>query len=342
VDVGGIRADYPPDSDPAQLEASYLAKERRRTAYVAATRARDLLIIPVTAPKGINADLAAMSAGMPAPREDAQDAERSGPAGRELLAEWVEGAQPPEWASGLEPVPQAEPPRAHPEEDGASQRWRSALADAQRPRLVPISVTRAAHTPKGPPGARGQRGALAAQEGDAGAGGDDGGGPRRPGRFGPAFGSAVHRALRLCLEPPGVAARAAVELAASEVGLAAHLDEAEADVARTLGTLAALGIPASGQLRLEYPVAGARGDEELLSGFCDLVHVDETQVTVLDFKTDGPPVGAVDAACPDYVAQVRLYAKLLVEAGVAKPGRIRAGLLFTAREGVAWVDGAVP
>jgi ATP-dependent helicase/nuclease subunit A len=41
---------------------------------------------------------------------------------------------------------------------------------------------------------------------------------------------------------------------------------------------------------------------------------------------------------PDYVEQVRTYARMLVELGVAAEGKVRPGLLFTADGVVRWVS----
>ncbi len=57
-----------------------------------------------------------------------------------------------------------------------------------------------------------------------------------------------------------------------------------------------------------------------------------------DFKTDAPPAGPVEAAYPEYVAQVRLYGGLLESAGVVGPRRLRLGLVFTGAAGVRWLD----
>ncbi len=47
LDLDGIEWEEPEDADVAGRELKYLDAERRRLVYVAATRARDLLVLPV-------------------------------------------------------------------------------------------------------------------------------------------------------------------------------------------------------------------------------------------------------------------------------------------------------
>jgi ATP-dependent exoDNAse (exonuclease V) beta subunit len=93
---------------------------------------------------------------------------------------------------------------------------------------------------------------------------------------------------------------------------------------------------AGGTLRLEYPISGPHGQEQVLLGSADLVRIDEDVLTVIDYKTDEPPDGAVEQAMPAYAEQVRTYAGLLVQAGVGER-TIRCGLLFTRDGWLRWV-----
>ncbi len=91
-------------------------------------------------------------------------------------------------------------------------------------------------------------------------------------------------------------------------------------------------------LQLEYPLAGPGDEGTLLAGYVDLVAVTGDRVDILDFKTDVPPAGPVEAACPEYARQVRLYARLLADAGLPAGRRLRCGLLFTADGVIRWVE----
>jgi ATP-dependent exoDNAse (exonuclease V) beta subunit len=104
-------------------------------------------------------------------------------------------------------------------------------------------------------------------------------------------------------------------------------------------TLAAEGItgPTGPSLRVEYPVAGPAPGSLLLTGYVDLVAVSDERVTVIDFKTDGPPSGAVEDTYPQYVAQVRAYAALLTASLGLRDGQVPCGLLFTAAGRSTWL-----
>jgi ATP-dependent helicase/nuclease subunit A len=303
LSLDGLAWEEPEGLGLRATEKSYLDAERRRVVYVAATRARDLLVLPqagdVTPGQHVCGDLLEA-----APAHLVRVLEPCGP-GRE-----------PAWGADA-PVPAAAP--AAPEPDGLA-RWLGAAAEAARPRFRPVAVSAAgagagaadddAEEPVGPPR------------------------PRRAGRFGPRFGETVHVAIGLALgsrlEP-----LEAVRRAAGRTGLEERLDEAAADVARALAALRAEGLGAPGPaLRLEYPVAGAAGDGRLLAGYADLVGVGGGGLVVLDFKTDAPPAGPVAESHPEYVAQVRAYAELLGAAGL---GPARAGLLFTADGLIRWL-----
>ena len=90
-------------------------------------------------------------------------------------------------------------------------------------------------------------------------------------------------------------------------------------------------------LQLEYPVAGPWSDGQLASGYIDLVVVEDGRVDIIDFKTDTPPPGPVEQTYPKYVAQVRIYGKLLETAGIVKDRRLHCGLLFTADGSIRWI-----
>jgi ATP-dependent exoDNAse (exonuclease V) beta subunit len=162
--------------------------------------------------------------------------------------------------------------------------------------------------------------------------------PEREGRYGKDFGTVVHRAMEWCVRDRGLAPARAVGRAMQEVGLREHRDEAVGDVERGLAALEREGLlgEVGATLRLEYPIAGSGGEEQMLLGYVDLVRVDGEEVTVIDYKTDLPPSGPVATAMPDYVAQVRRYGRLLAQAGIGG-GRVRCGLLFTGDGSVGWV-----
>jgi len=152
------------------------------------------------------------------------------------------------------------------------------------------------------------------------------------GRFGMAFGSTVHRALELVLSGAHTTVAAAVSLAAAEVELPDHLEDAAADVQRALDTLRQLGISSEPaiSMRTEYPLTMRRRGGKLLSGIIDLLVVGTDVAFVIDFKTDMPQPGTLAAGYPQYTEQLRLYGEMLHAAGLLAGRQVRLGLLFTA------------
>jgi ATP-dependent helicase/nuclease subunit A len=303
--LDGIAWEEPEDADVAARERRYLDAERRRLVYVAATRARDLLVLPVAGDPDPRRITGALAAGAPAE-------------GMEALEAYTVGAEP-SWARELpDPVAPARGDGSALAEAVAAA-WRSASEAAVAPRFAPAAVSGEAH--------------RAAEPRDEEAGAVR---PARTSRFGPVFGETVHRAIGIALAEPALSPAAAVARAARATGLADRAGEAAADVGRALSALSAAGLRRApgADLQLEYPVAFASGGK-LLSGYVDLLAAEGGGVTVIDFKTDAPPQGDVAASHPAYVEQVRSYARILRELGVATA--VRAGLLFTAEEGIRWV-----
>jgi ATP-dependent helicase/nuclease subunit A len=288
-------------------ERQYVEAERRRVVYVAATRARDLFVVPgagTLAPdKMICGDLIAGSNdGLvhTLPKYGA----KSGAA----------------WVNDIRPEPAPEMLDANAVEDETSRRWVAAAAEAGRARFTPVGVSDRAHAEIEPDEAE----TVVRTP--------------RPGRFGDVFGSTVHLALGRVLRDPAEAASDAVRRAARRTGLVEHLDEATADVERTIAALRAerLAGPLGPGLQLEYPVAGGDGRGFLLSGYIDLVAATHERLDIIDFKTDAPPTESVEMSHPGYVAQVTTYATLLNAAGVTAGRRVRCGLLFTGDGVIRW------
>jgi ATP-dependent helicase/nuclease subunit A len=297
----------PEASDVLARETAFEAAERRRLVYVAATRARDLLVLPVTSSgKGDFATTALRGADSPA-----------------LAVEdpWTDDG-PPAWARGVVPPPERQARVNEPLAAEVEAAWSAAAAEAAKPRFVPRGVAAEAH-----------RVVEREGEGEAGARWK-----AREGRFGRTFGQTVHLAIGVALREPDLAPAEAVARAAAETGLEEHRAQAAEDVARSLAALEREGIrraPGS-DLRLEYPVAAAR-EGALLSGYIDLLAERNGELLVLDFKTDAPPSGDAEASHPAYVEQARSYGRLLVELGLAREGKVRCGLLFTGDGGLRWV-----
>jgi len=299
----------PEAGDVLARERAFQAAERRRLVYVAATRARDLLVLPVAQGGKAGSVTAALLGGEASPAVRVEEA-------------WTDEG-PPAWARRVGPAP-GRAARVDEELPGQVEAaWSAACAEAGRPRFAPRGVAALAH-----------QAVEREVEGEAG-----GRSEAREGRFGLAFGETVHLAIGAALREPSLVPGEAVARAARETGLAENWATAAEDVARALSALEREGLrraPGS-DLRLEYPVAGARPGA-LLSGYVDLLAARDGELLVLDFKTDAPPAGDVRISHPAYVEQVRSYGRILVELGLAPEGKVRCGLLFTGDGGLRWVS----
>lgn len=289
----------------ADRDFTYAGTERQRLIYVAATRARDLLVIPSAGDRMKPESFIMDRLIEAAPKGTVR-----------VLPQWVDGEPEPEWAEDTHRFEFATLPAA-PAQLVDTAEWDSAAAAAAKATLAPIAVSKEAIRVVE---------AMRAEDEDEVAEPPE---KAREGRFGRAFGSTVHRALGLALLDASLPLGAAVARAAKEYELTAHFAEAEADVKRTLETLAASGLArgAVADFAIEYPVAmpSAAG---LLGGFIDLLVAKPTWM-VIDFKTDRRPQGDAVAAHPEYAEQVRSYARILEQGGLAGAGAVKAALLFT-------------
>jgi ATP-dependent helicase/nuclease subunit A len=307
VTLHGLTWEEPAGLDLRDTEKAYLDAERRRVVYVAATRARDLLVVPRTGPQDpAKLVCSALLAGAD------PDLTREMPA-------YVAGAEPA-WAQAVPPpVPRAMVDAAE-LAHAVNARWTAAAATAGRPLFKPVAVSGQTRRdgeddPAFPPAAR----------------------KPREGRFGPTFGTTVHRAIGLAMQ--GRPAAEAVALAAAATGLLDHLDEAVRDVDRALAALRSEDLlrPIGPDLQVEYPVFGPGDGGLLLTGFIDLVSAAPGRMDLIDFKTDTPPGAAVAETYRDYVAQVRAYGQLLAASGTVGARELRTGLLFSGDGTIHWV-----
>ena len=90
------------------------------------------------------------------------------------------------------------------------------------------------------------------------------------------------------------------------------------------------------QLCCEYPLYDVQPGK-LLSGFIDLLAVSDSEVLVIDFKSDQPRDGEVAIAYPTYAAQLRLYGQALIRSGRLGARALRLGVLLTATGELRWL-----
>ncbi len=314
LNLGAVAIEHPPGAHLLERDKQFAEQERRRMYYVAATRARDLLVLPAPLTKSkmlryATADLAADA--------DPTQVERFETFQLEQLPLWSRiSAAPVER--------QIVPDQGLQDRMDAVQR---AFAEAARAAMQPLAV---------PTAVTAEAGATADEEPDMAT--------QRlrkveHSRFGPTFGSAVHRALELLVAQCVDQVEVAVSLAAQEAGLTEHLAEVEADVRRALDALRQLGVlgNAVASVTTEYPLAMRWNDGKLLTGYVDLLAVSSERVTVIDYKTDAPLPGALPAAYPEYAAQLRLYGDMLRASGVVGARVLQLGLLLTAPGEMRWL-----
>ena len=306
VDLDGLGWEEPRGLRIRETERAYLDAERRRVIYVAATRARDLLVVP--------------KAGAVQPgRHVCGDLLHEAPSELVRAVEpYIEGREPA-WARRENEEAEARPDGERVQREVADW-WSARSKEAARPRFRPTSVSGEAR--------------AAAREGT------DAATPThkpRDGRFGGLFGTTVHHAVGLVLG--GIPLEKAVARAVKLTGLPEHRDEVHADVGRALDALESERLPRSLglDLRVEYPIAGAVHGE-LVVGYVDLVGASADRLAVVELKTDAAPNGAPERAYPEYVAQVRTYGELLAASGVVGSRRLRCGLLFTAEGRIRWIE----
>ncbi|HEY3836480.1 MAG TPA: 3'-5' exonuclease, partial [Bryobacteraceae bacterium] len=310
IDLSRLTWEEPAGLGIRETERGYLDAERRRVVYVAATRTRDLLIVP-------------KAGDVPAGRFICGDLLAEAPARliREL-GTFIDGREC-EWARAVRTPVDHQPADGDQVERGVMEWWTAASITAARPNFRPASVSGASRVAP-----------MAASEEVVDAADPK---PRR-GRFGGLFGSVVHRAIGLLLQNSGLSPQEAVQHAAKRFGLEEHFDEAVGDVSRAVAALQNEGLagPIGRHLQVEYPIA-ASGGGQLLSGYIDLVGATEEVFRVIDFKTDAPPISSVEQIYPEYAAQVLEYGRLLAASGLLGDRRLSCGLLFTADGAIRWI-----
>jgi ATP-dependent helicase/nuclease subunit A len=275
LSLEGLSAELPAGGGLKEREKSFEDAELRRLVYVAATRARNLLILPSPLSKRpgsllyakLNTPMATLMRDAAAPTVPETPAWRPKPATIDV---------------GID-------------------LWRAGLPEAARPRTAPAAVTSLLEPELHEEGME-PKGKLL-----------------RNGRYGPVFGTVVHRVLALRISGAEGTPRELVDRVAREEGLEAHLAEAIQDVERAWTTLASL----RGTRATEFPIAALQPDGRLVQGYIDLLIVSD-RVHMIDFKTDAP------GRYPMYESQVRTYARLLANCPAWAGRTFSAGLLFTA------------
>ncbi len=315
LSLGPIAIEQPPGSGLIEREKVFGESERRRMYYVAATRARDLLVLPLPLTKSDRLPYATKALAEGA---DPEQVERFDLFRPDAFPIWAQGRDE---SARIEVVADA---ALQTELDVREREFAEQVATASEPTAVPIAITaeakRSESVEDDPPDSERARKAAGA-------------------RFGNQFGIVVHRALELLLSGAQPSPREAVSLATRENNSDEQATEALADVERALAVLSSAGVTIDHgwQLCCEYPVYDVQPGT-LLSGFIDLLAVSASEVLVIDFKSDQPCTGGVASAYPVYAAQLRLYGEALQHSGRLGQRKLRLALLLTATGELRWLD----
>lgn len=289
--------------------------ERRRLLYVAATRARDHLVVSLHRTDG---------GVQSAARILAEAGAGNGAVSLPSAAEWSLPAAPPDATRGAQ--------------DETS--WRET-----------ISAVRAASRRPSSRSASGLEGtepdvvftiAVDAEVADAGA--DDAEvvagrakgardvelPPWLKGRYGDRIGRAVHAVLQsIPLDGSGEAAAMIAAQCAAE-GVMDHADEVAAYVRSALSS-PIVRTASSHEHWCETFVATTEDDDTVLEGFMDLVYREpDGSLVVVDYKTDSVPHAALPARAAYYAPQIHAYQRAL---GAATGAAVRGILLFVRTDG---------
>ncbi len=297
LDVSPVKLLQPENTSLLDDEKGFSSEERKRLFYVAATRARDFLVLPLPEAKAAKVKSAT-----------------------HIIADKLEAGEikfdppyapdsPPSWAMKVPPLPSSTNFAVDKDLDrtisNERKKWEECRNEAGRGEAVPVNVTDIAKAKSG----------------------EEKWDDRF--RFGPAFGTVVHEVLEALLLGGQAPVEEYVRISAERIGLEEHHQEAADDIERALEALRKAGIlEGDYELYPEYPVAMVDGESRLVSGTIDLVAMSGDKVWILDFKTDEPP-GEGESVPETYRRQLGIYKELLSAGAELSTREISARLLFT-------------
>ncbi len=285
--------------DAAPIDEQMDGYERRRLLYVAATRARDHLVVSLHRGPGSvqsNARLLAEAGGTGAPALQPFSADGSSrPAGRTAAV-----APPPDWDVWLERIARVR----------------------ERARLVPA---------RSASGLEGTDPEVTLADNVVGVAGLHKGGrdvelpPWKKGRYGSAVGRAVHGVLQVVDLGSGAGLDDAVSAQCLSEGVTEHADHVAGLVRNALASDVVRRAAARPHWRESY-VGTVQEDGTVLEGFVDLLYrEDDGSLVVVDYKTDDIPAEAISARTAFYQPQLRAYVDMVAD---ATGGPVGAKLLF--------------
>ncbi|HZX01283.1 UvrD-helicase domain-containing protein [Kribbella sp.] len=262
--------------------------ERRRLLYVAATRARDHLVVSLHRSGNrrhtSNAELLATAGGVEAPNSTLF----TGPP--------VPDREPTAAPDVSPPIPRTE--------------WESRAAAAQA-----ASRLRSAQSASGLEGTGPDATLTDVDPGTAKGARDVELPPWSKGRYGTAIGRAVHAVLQVVDLSTGAGLDAAVSTQCLAEGVLEFTDIVTALVRSALASDVVQRAAAREHWRESY-VGTVQPDGTVLEGFVDLIYrEDDGRLTIVDYKTDAIPAAALDSRVAYYAPQLQAYAQILPNTG---------------------------
>ncbi|WP_329001178.1 UvrD-helicase domain-containing protein [Kribbella sp. NBC_00709] len=262
--------------------------ERRRLLYVAATRARDHLIVSLhrsgNRRHSSNAELLATAGGVEAPHSTL----------------FTSPPVPDREPSGS---PDVTPPISRTE-------WETRAAAAQA-----ASRARSAQSASGLEGTGPEAALAEIDPGTAKAARDLELPPWSKGRYGTAIGRAVHAVLQVVDLSTGAGLEAAVSTQCLAEGVLEYADVVTALVRSALASDVVKRAVAREHWRESY-VGTVQPDGTVLEGFVDLIYRDDDgRLIIVDYKTDAIPAAALDSRVAYYAPQLQAYSAILPNTG---------------------------
>jgi ATP-dependent helicase/nuclease subunit A len=261
--------------------------ERRRLLYVAATRARDHLVVSLHRKPGgsTNADIladAGAATGVVALGGVAAVGEVS-------ATPSATPSELPEWEAWLASITEAR----------EQSRRVSAISASGLEGTEPAAALDPAVSEETPGSAKGARDVELP--------------PWSKGRHGSAVGRAVHAVLQSIDLATGSGLDGAVTAQCAAEGVTEHSDVVRALVESALASEPVRQAAARPHWREPY-VGLLQADGTVLEGFVDLVYRDDDSLVIIDYKTDAIPAAAIGARAAYYAPQLSAYEAAITQA----------------------------
>ena len=258
--------------------------ERRRLLYVAATRARDHLVVSLhrsgNRRHSSNAELLATAGGVEAPHGTLFES-------------------PPPVVRDPRVTADVTPPIARTE-------WETRVSAARA-----ASRARSAQSASGLEGTGPDVALAEIDPGTAKAPRDLELPPWSKGRYGTAIGRAVHGVLQVVDLSTGAGLEAAVSAQCLAEGVLEYADVVAALARSALASEVVKRAAAREHWRESY-VGAVQPDGTVLEGFVDLIYrEDDGRLTIVDYKTDAIPAAALDSRVAYYAPQLQAYSAIL-------------------------------